>query len=724
MEFSLQILENVLLLMLLGLGYYAIQQLAPRLTQTGTALGHGFTFGLIAFLVTSTPLSLGDGATVDARAAPVILAGYVGGPVAAVMAAALGGLARGMVGGAFAFSGVMVYAAYALIGAGFWFFTRKRPKEFLNPKLIVALCIASFASAAAMFFLIEPQERALAWLQVDLPVIMIANAFGIVFASIVLGVAHGILTKEQQMTEVSNTLQLAKKAGNFGIWDFDIATGKLSWDDRSKELHGVSSQDFKGTFDDWAKAVHPDDLGRTQEVFQQAIRQSDAFDAEYRVVHKDGTQKTIKGDAIVLRNSEGQATRVVGTNLDLTEIRMAEEQLQEAQRIAVQAQKFETIGQLTGGVAHDFNNLLAVIMGNIELIGEELKRTEKDADELQSLLDASLEATRRGADLTQNLLAYARKARLDPVELDVNEVVRQTENWMRRTIPSKIKIETKLEPDLWAIRVDQTSLQNALVNLLLNARDAFSGSGQVTIETANVDVDDDFLARGGEDIAPGPYVMLSVADDGNGIDPAIVDRIFDPFFTTKGVGEGSGLGLSMTQGFVQQSGGAIRVCSEVGAGTSFKMYFPGFQRTHSAGRGPEQEPGEETVQHAPDERILLVEDREEVLHILSKTLRGAGYDVVTATSGDEGFKCFRDDGAFDLVVTDIVMPGELQGPTMAQKIRALKPDTKFIFLSGYASETSINGNGLQPGDIRLMKPVARSALLEAVQTSLSGHLPE
>ena len=719
MTFTLQILENLVLLTFLGLGVYAVESLKPKIKSLTASLLHGVSFGLVAFLVTSTPVSLGDGATLDARAGPVILAGAFAGPLAGFVAAALGGLARGFVGGSFAFSGVIVYFVYAASGALFWVLFDRSRLKFLDVRRVAALSLASCFGAGLMFFLIRPLERAVSWLQNDLPLIMLANTLSIIFTTIVVGITLAILANGREVKEVYDRLSLAKKASGIGIWDFDLETGNLTWDENSKAMHGLTNEDFQGTFEDWSRNVHPDDLNPTQNAFSKAVEEADFLDVEYRVVHPDGTHRTIKGDAILIRDREGRAQRVVGTNLDLTKIRATEEQLQVAQLVAVQAQKFESIGQLTGGVAHDFNNLLAVIMGNLELLSDEVKEDAIDHEEVKALLDASLEATQRGADLTQNMLAYARKARLTPIKLDLNEVVRETEKWMRRTIPSRIEIETNLQAGLWLTMADKSSLQSALINLLVNARDAFDGSGKVTIETGNMRVGEEYIADRQEDIAPGRYAMLAVSDNGNGIDPAILNSIFDPFFTTKRVGEGSGLGLSMVQGFVKQSGGAIRVYSEPGVGSSFKMYFPAIAAE------TDRTIDYREADHSSDEKdvpgakcILLVEDRAEVLDVYKKTLEGAGYAITVAMTGSDGLEQFQRRGPFELVVTDIVMPGELQGPGMARSIRAISPDTKFIFLSGYASEATVHGNGLRPEDIRLMKPVSRRNLLSAVADCL------
>lgn len=733
MVLVLQILENIVLLMLLGVGFYVIESAKGAIKSIYRPVLHGISFGLIAFLVTSTPVSMGDGATLDARAGPVVLAGVVAGPVSALIAAMLGGLARGLVGGSFAFSGVFVYLVYAAIGTVVWTLLPKSRLSVVSARVIASVCILSCCGAALMYFLIDPPERAIAWVQQDLPWIMVANVMSIAFAALVITVSLNFLAKSHEISEINDRLRLAKQASGFGVWDFDLETGTLTWDDKSSAMHGLTGSEFRGTFEDWSRNVHPDDLGPTQDAFAQALKNAEAFDAEYRVVHPNGQHKTIKGHAILLRDASGKVLRVVGTNLDLTDIRATEEQLQMAQSVMVQAQKFESIGQLTGGVAHDFNNLLAVIMGNLELIRDEIGADKIDVSEINVLLHASLDATRRGADLTQNMLAYARRARLTPVQVDLNDVVRETEQWMRRTIPSRIEIETNLQAGLWPTIVDQSSVQSALVNLLVNARDAFEGSGRVMIETGNLRIEEDHIVDRQEDITPGRYVMLAVTDNGSGIDPEVLNQIFDPFFTTKKVGEGSGLGLSMVQGFVKQSGGAIRVYSEHGEGTSFKMYFPAPEIVQSAtdafgnfDEGPAISNQCDIRSNQGDKRILLVEDRKEVLVVFKKTLEMAGYQVVTATTGDQGYRLFVENEDFDLIVTDIVMPGDLQGPTMAKKIREIDPCAKFVFLSGYASEATVHGNGVRPEDIRLMKPVSRSMLLASVEKCLlsSSNLPE
>tara|TARA_R110002096_G_scaffold436100_1_gene667651 strand:- start:11277 stop:13985 length:2709 start_codon:yes stop_codon:yes gene_type:complete len=403
---------------------------------------------------------------------------------------------------------------------------------------------------------------------------------------------------------------------------------------------------------------------------------------------------------------------VISIIQDITEERARQKQLQ-------QAQKMEAIGQLTGGVAHDFNNLLAVIVGNLELLQGQVETPKVDVEEARELIDAAIEAVDHGADLTSSMLAYARKAQLAPTVLDINLTVQETERWMRRTIKSNIEIKTELQEDVWPIRVDRSSLQSALVNLIVNARDAMETGGTLTIKTANMLFDKSSQKLASETPLEGRYVVVCVADNGCGIAPEILEGIYEPFFTTKSVGRGTGLGLSMVEGFVRQSGGAIRVHSKPGEGTSFKLFFAA-QPEDTLVKQPLQAPSLPSAKlQSAHARVLLAEDKDDVRLVLKKTLVAAGYDVTTARSGDIGYTIFEADPSFDLVVTDIVMPGVLQGVEFANKCRELRPLTPFIFLSGYSPD--VTGQEMSSDDIRLMKPVSRSKLLETVERCLKNR---
>lgn len=387
-------------------------------------------------------------------------------------------------------------------------------------------------------------------------------------------------------------------------------------------------------------------------------------------------------------------------------------QRDELQSQLAAAQRLESIGHLTGGVAHDFNNLLAVILGNLELLEEQC-----DDEDRKKRLQACIDAALRGSDLTRNMLSYARRAPLQPKIIDINQLVRETNNWVGRTLPSRIEIEVSLLAGLWSVEADPSATESALVNLLLNARDAMPNGGKLTIETANIRIDHAYVDHRNEVLEVGRYVMIAVSDTGMGVPKDKLEDIFTPFFTTKASGKGSGLGLPMVMGFMRQSGGTTQVYSEEGVGSTFKLYFPVTAKQAQAEVNREiNVTGDTKV----NKRILLAEDEPEVQNVLKAILETSGYSVVTASSGDEAKQIFEADQSFDLLLTDIVMPGTLQGTTLSRELRQIDKSLPVVFMSGYASEATVHGNGLRPDDVRLMKPVMKKDLLNAIEGALKG----
>ncbi len=375
----------------------------------------------------------------------------------------------------------------------------------------------------------------------------------------------------------------------------------------------------------------------------------------------------------------------------------------------LEAQNLEVIGRLTGGVAHDFNNLLAAVLGNLELL-----KMSSDDTQRADLVETAIDATMRGADLTSNMLSFARRARLTPAVLNLNDIVVQTKRWIERTLPANIALRTSIPEQLWKVNADRASTESALLNLILNARDAMPDGGEITIECANVALDANSVGQTINEVSPGSYVMLAVSDTGTGIAQEIIDNIFDPFFTTKPTGMGTGLGLSMVQGFMKQSSGTVSAYSEGGVGTSIKLYWPACKEEVS-----------ERLAHSAaverrdtlNRRILVAEDSSDVLKVVVNALEGAGYEICSAKSGDIARKIFDSGVPIDLLLTDIVMPGELQGPELAKTLRAIKPDLPVVFMTGYANEAAIHGNGLRPEDICLSKPVRLAELISAIEKS-------
>ncbi len=392
--------------------------------------------------------------------------------------------------------------------------------------------------------------------------------------------------------------------------------------------------------------------------------------------------------------------------------RMAE--LERQQEMAYLAQKNDSIGKLTGGVAHDFNNLLAVVMGNQELLREELKQIAPDRPELFEFIQNTLQATERGADLTRKMLSFAQRARLEPAVLALNDIVRETYTWAGRTMPESIHLETRLGAGLPLVRIDRGSAESALLNLMVNARDAMPEGGTLSVETSTLQLDPQDPACEMQGLEPGPYVRLVVRDTGKGIAPEILPRIFEPFFSTKPPTAGSGLGLSMVQGFMEQSGGSVRITSDLCEGTAVELLFRA-QDAVAEQEPVREEPPERQVGKA---RILLAEDEYDVRKVLAHTLSRAGYELVEVPSGDAAFETFKQSPDFDLLLTDIVMPGTLQGTELASAIRCMAPELPVIFLSGYAADTVEAGAAGELRDIRLSKPVARNELVAAIEDSL------
>jgi len=380
-------------------------------------------------------------------------------------------------------------------------------------------------------------------------------------------------------------------------------------------------------------------------------------------------------EAAISKLVEDGRTTFMAVIRDVSERKALEAQLRQAQRM-------EAVGQLTGGLAHDFNNLLTIVIGNLDLLLERLGKNGEIAEMAQLALDAGL----RGATLTRQLLAFSRRQPLEPKAFDMNELVEDTIGLLRRTLGEQLDIETKFAADLWPVLADPAQLEAAFANLAINARDAMPQGGRLAIETANKQLDADYAARN-VDVAPGDYVMLAVSDNGTGIAPSILDKVFEPFFTTKEQGQGTGLGLSMVYGFAKQSGGHVKIYSEVGHGTTVRLYLPraGADRQRSDVRAPELI--EELV---GDAKVLVVEDSGEVRKVAVNYLLAFGYRVIEAGSGPEALEQLAADATISLLFTDVIMPGGMSGPELAQRALELRPDLKVLFTSGYA-ETAIEG---------------------------------
>ena len=413
-----------------------------------------------------------------------------------------------------------------------------------------------------------------------------------------------------------------------------------------------------------------------------------------------------------LRDPDGRRIGAYQFVYDVTERLQAQERLHEAEEALRHSQKMEAVGQLTGGIAHDFNNLLTGISGSLELL--QTRMHQGRLVDCTRYLMAAQGASRRAASLTHRLLAFSRRQTLDPKPTDVNRLVTSMEELISRTVGPHIHLEVVTAPRLWSALIDASQLENALLNLCINARDAMPGGGRITIETSNKWLDDSAAAP--RDIPPGQYLSLCVTDTGTGIAPEIIGRVFDPFFTTKSIGEGTGLGLSMVYGFVRQSGGQIRVYSEVGQGTTMCIYLPRHYRDEQELEESRVEP--EPVAEGTGETVLIVDDEPTIRMLVFESLREDGYNVIEAADGHEGLKILQGDARIDILVTDVGLPGGMNGRQLADAARIERPNLQILFITGYA-ENAVIGNGeLPPGMRVLTKPFPLDVLTQRIQEML------
>lgn len=376
-----------------------------------------------------------------------------------------------------------------------------------------------------------------------------------------------------------------------------------------------------------------------------------------------------------------------------------------------QSSKMEAIGQLTGGIAHDFNNLLTVVLGNAEALTDELIKLP----ELREMAEITANAALRGAELTNHLLAFARKQALEPRVIDVSQLIHSMDRLLRRTLPENIAIEIVRAGGLWKTEIDPAQLESALLNLALNARDAMAEGGSLTIEIANAALDDDYVANEPE-LKAGQYVLIVVTDTGHGIPPEALQHIFQPFFTTKEVGKGTGLGLSMVYGFVKQSGGHIRVYSEIGEGTSIKLYFPrALTDEHAAAL-----PRADRNIRGGSETILVVEDDNLVRQHVVSQLKSLGYRVFEAADGRTALEILHQLADIELLFTDVVMPGGMGGRELSEAARALRPGLKVLFTSGYTENSIVHNGKLDAGIELLSKPYRRDQLASKLRKVLDA----
>ncbi|MCR5875526.1 PAS domain S-box protein [Phenylobacterium sp. J426] len=470
----------------------------------------------------------------------------------------------------------------------------------------------------------------------------------------------------------------------------------LGW--RADELVGRSS--------DWL--THPEDLEHTHGEIARLVggEVTEAFENRFR--HRDGSYRVLAWTA----TREGELIYAAGR--DVTAERRRQQELSDTQERLRQAQKMETVGQLTGGVAHDFNNLLQVVTGNLETLQRHLG---PDQPRLRRAADSAMTGARRAATLTQRLLAFARRQPLNPRPLDPNKLIQGMAELLHRTLGEAVAVETVLSPGAWRVEADANGLENAILNLAINARDAMPAGGKLTIETANAHIDADYARRNLE-VMPGQYVMFSVSDTGHGMTADVVEKAFEPFYTTKEVGRGTGLGLSMVYGFVKQSGGHVKIYSEVGQGTTVRLYFP---RLAKAADLDEDEPPAYAPEGDNYETILVCEDDDDVRAYSVEALRELGYRVLEAHDGPSALRLLeRQEGRVDLLFTDVILPSGMTGAEVAKAAREIQPGLPVLFTTGYARSAIVHHGRLDPGVELITKPFTFADLAARIRDSLDA----
>ena len=453
---------------------------------------------------------------------------------------------------------------------------------------------------------------------------------------------------------------------------------------------------------------HPDEQAFNQEQIAKLAAGASTLAFENQLRTRDGDYRAMSWTV-----SAGQGGLYCVAR-DVTAERERQKELAEVQERLRQSQKMETVGQLTGGVAHDFNNLLQIIAGNLDLL---LRTLPEDASRHRRAAESAMSGAKRAATLTERLLAFSRRQPLQPKPLNANRLIAGMSELLHRSLGETIEVEVVASPNLWRAEADPNALENTLLNLALNARDAMPEGGKLTIETANAHLDRDYVSQHPE-LASGQYVSISVSDTGHGMAPEVVERVFEPFFTTKEVGKGTGLGLSMVYGFVKQSGGHVKLYSEPGQGTTVRLYLP---RLTGAEAEEEEALPPPAPERAREETILLCEDDIEVRAYSADVLRELGYSVLEAVDGPSALRVLeREDARINLLFTDVVLPGGMTGAVLADQARRQRPDLKVLFTTGYARNAIVHHGRLDPGVELITKPFSYADLAARIRDLLDA----
>jgi signal transduction histidine kinase/DNA-binding response OmpR family regulator len=537
-------------------------------------------------------------------------------------------------------------------------------------------------------------------------------------------------SRMEDLLESEQRLQHALNAGRLGSWQLEAEHLQLDCSAISK-VHFGRDEHAPFSYHDWLESVYPQDQPRMQSTLQHTLDSGEDFIIEFRNVWADGSLHWVDARARAIRGRNGRVSLLVGVTSDITERKRAETQLRRLnetleqqveertsqlrhnEEVLRQSQKMEAVGQLTGGIAHDFNNMLTGIIGSLELLRRRIARGR--TDDLDGLIDLGVTSANRAAALTHRLLAFSRRQSLDSKPVEMNELVRSMGELLHRSVNESISLDMCLEPQLWTAEADPNQLESALLNLVLNARDAMPNGGMLMIETFNRILDRHFT-NAHENLLPGDYVVLSVTDTGIGMPDNVISRAFDPFFTTKPIGQGTGLGLSMIYGFSKQSHGHVSIESQVGHGTTVQLFLPRFHgNKHETDVALDHPPTEAQE----GETILIVEDDPAVRALVSQVLGELGYAYLEAADAVGAVPILESGQRIDLMISDVGLPG-MNGRQLADIGRQMRPELKVLFITGYAENAGVRAGFLETGMQMITKPFAFDQLTAKVREMIEG----
>ncbi len=541
-------------------------------------------------------------------------------------------------------------------------------------------------------------------------------------ATLLAGYCQDVTERRRREEEIQSSRRLlleAERMARLGSWTWDLRTNVVSGSEEIRRIFGIDGSEPGAASETFISRIHPDDRDRVLATMIHRAQSLELIAFECRAMLPDGTVRWLDVRGQVSERVDGIATQFTGYTQDITERRLAEEERAQMETRLHQSQRLESLGQLAGGVAHDFNNLLTAILSYSAFVADGLTAmAESTADPVPGQLLADVHqverAAQRAAELTKRLLTFGRREVVRPAVISLNDVVREVEDLLRRTLGTHIELTTALAPDLWPLWADAGQIEQVLVNLAVNARDAMPGGGRLTIETVNVELD-----RAGASamtgLSPGRHVRLRVSDTGHGMPKDVVERAFEPFFTTKARGCGSGLGLATVHGIVAQGGGSIHIDSAVGVGTVLTALWPATARVAAT---PSAQPKRRADVRDRGRTVLVVDDEPALRDIAQRTLEAHGYIVMTADTGVEAIEIARaHPGRIDVLLTDVIMPG-MVGQEVAASVKAIRPGIGVVFMSGYASMELASNGLLDTRTLLLEKPFTEEELLAVVGTAL------